>query len=1348
MKPPAYFEQVRAKAARRWDQLEADPELAGPWHQLFEQIQVPRYVLSELLQNADDAGATEAAVRIEGDTFIFEHNGEDFLEEHFASLCRFGYSNKRILHTIGLRGVGFKSTFSLGESVELYTPTLSIQFQKVRFTEPHWLGHRISTDGKTCVRVSGVDRSGKKEITKNFDEWLSSATSLLFFKHIRKIDIAHQSLRWRRLKKGPVANSEWMSFDVHPNEKYLLIRSGEESFPEDAQEEIRRTRRRREDEETNLPPCRVELVLGTGGRLFVVLPTEGETGLPFACNAPFTQLPDKTKIKNPGKSPTNRWLLERCGKLAANAMIEWLARDNLSLAERALAYSLLPEPASGGSSLEDACADIVAEVFAETLKDACVLLADNGETFKAGESLVFPKELFDVWPAEKLSSLLDASARPALSREIHPDHQRRLIQWRLVDEFERSDLLALLRQKRLPKPETWYHLMHLWAYIAPDLQTRWGYSSESDELCIVPVRGKRTLYPANEVSRLGEKKLLQSEEDWEFLSQYLLVLDQKWPRYLTEQRRLAQEAADGTLAETVEAAYTALDAVALTDSSDIDSLIEQVAAKFFSNKDARLPECVRLAQIAAALGADLGDAFQFVTKDGHLASPDATILFDSDGGLEEFLPEASRGPRLLHPDYARSFTSCTREDWFDWIRSGKAGLWTFMPLVEKETYAGFRRKLDDELRRRGYNDPVEPTYKDPYFYIKDWDFESSLWEDWCASESENMKIWEDIVRRLLAEDSSYWSKKASAKLFEESRNRSVRVLVQRGLPPAWIMRLRDKPCLPDTRHKLSKPSDLLRRTPETESLLDVEPFINVRLDTEVNRPLLDLLGVQSVPTGPQRLLNILRAFAVSDNTPVHEVEKWYRRLDLFLDTCSTADAQAIRSAFQTEKLILASERSWHEASGVFASSEDDDVPGAVVLLPSVKDLALWHKVGVPDRPTAGLSIEWLSELPSGETLSQDDARRVRALLGRYPLRIWEACEHWLNLAGEWAPVATLRFALNMQTLTPWQNLHPWVKQQTGDFRALSADLAQSSPFSLMPSLVANVEERFHKPPRGNGLPEVKPWLATFGTELARIELENEKETERIRTLAERLAKTKWHVASGMEFIPYIDGKPAGTARGPDLAWVEDALYADDRLPKAKLAKRLPEEIGKQFGRPDIKAALDYAFERSPADVVEYLEENFILAPRDPSPIWEPDHPVDPPPQPIKPGLMERFALAQGFRKVGTDRYVHADGRFIVKTGVAPFRWELYDAAGSPTRYFWAKEHCLEREPLEIDAAVWGMLESNPRNYALLLASVEGAPVETTGEQLLLLRDEGAITLYPAAYRLVFQGLKRTLNSRG
>ena len=174
--------------------------LAAPWHQLFKQVQNPRHVLSELLQNADDAGAAEASVHIEDGIFVFKHNGRDFSEQDLASLCRFGYSNKRSLHTIGFRGIGFKSTFSLGESVELYTPTLSLSFEQTRFTQPLWRASGDKLTSGTQLRVKIKDAHRLHEAANSLEGWSNNAASLLFFKNIRRLKIADQDIQWRTLR--------------------------------------------------------------------------------------------------------------------------------------------------------------------------------------------------------------------------------------------------------------------------------------------------------------------------------------------------------------------------------------------------------------------------------------------------------------------------------------------------------------------------------------------------------------------------------------------------------------------------------------------------------------------------------------------------------------------------------------------------------------------------------------------------------------------------------------------------------------------------------------------------------------------------------------------------------------------------------------------------------------------------------------------------------------------------------------------------------------------------------------------------------------------------------------------
>lgn len=308
-KPPAFFEEIHKKALERWNQLEADPELAGPWKQLFRQVQSPRHVLSELLQNADDAGARHVTVRVEDDVFTFEHDGHDFTEEEFASLCRFGFSNKRTLYTIGFRGIGFKSTFSLGESVVLLTPTLAVRFEKQRFTLPIWIEDAPDCD-RTRISVRIKDEKRKEDLRKNFNEWIQSPASLLFFRHIEELEIDGQKIRRERVGKGPIAGSEIIRLVSVKAYDVLCLTSEEEPFPDEALEEIRQER---DVEDLHLPPCRVQLVVGLPKtqRLYVVLPTGAELDLPFSCNAPFLQDPGRYGIKDPSTSPTNRWLLAR-----------------------------------------------------------------------------------------------------------------------------------------------------------------------------------------------------------------------------------------------------------------------------------------------------------------------------------------------------------------------------------------------------------------------------------------------------------------------------------------------------------------------------------------------------------------------------------------------------------------------------------------------------------------------------------------------------------------------------------------------------------------------------------------------------------------------------------------------------------------------------------------------------------------------------------------------------------------------------------------------------------------------------------------------------------------------------
>lgn len=1409
---PAYFDPIRERAERRWEQLEGDPELAAPWHQLFIQVQSPRHVLSELLQNADDAGATEARVAVEGDAFVFRHNGGDFTQEHFASLCRFGYSNKRALHTIGFRGIGFKSTFSLGEKVELLTPTLSLEFHKKRFTEPKWIERSVVQDDWTTVRVRFSDGHLRAAVEDSFSEWLKSPISLLFFRNIRRVKIAGGAVHWHSDGPGPIAGSEWFSLDGERSRRHLFVRSEPEALPKAALEEIKKERMVAENQELDFPPCQVELILGADGRLFVVLPTGVRTDLPFSCNAPFLQDSARYKIKDPAQSPTNRWLLERVGKLAGKVLLDWLGRKSLAVEQRAMSYDIMPDVDRDASSLEGVCAATVEKAFEQAIQDSPILLTDEGSLVDSSGAIVLPRALFDVWPQEQVSSFFDDDERPPLSHHISEWNVKKLKNWNAVEEIDHQDILNVLQEKHFPRPQTWRQLLTLWSYVDKRLKS-YEFYCEDSELRIVPVQGKDILCAASEVIRLGEKRIVPSDGDWKFLGDRLSVLNQNWMRFLAEQRRLADTEKNKSLHKLVEAADHVLEEIGLDEPSDTGKVIDIVASGFFSQKGVTLVDAIRLAQIAAKLGAQIGDNFRFACQDRRLRTIGKSVLYDADGSLGVLLPDTWAEQHVLHPDYGKNFVSCTREEWESWVGSGRAGLGNFVPLEQKTERFWSQKLIEKELARRGYTGRFQPRYSNPSFYITDWDFSDEMWEHWEALESEVPAIWGHVVERVLAEPGQ-WASRLTANVTEQASNGHTSRCVREGLAPAWLMKLREKKCLRDTHGVYQKPDELLLRTHETEALMDIEPFVHGLLDSETTKPILRLLGVSDKPTGPDKLLLRLRALASSEAPPPHEVEKWYRRLDQLVVGCATDVFLKIRQAFEGERIILAEDGSWQNVPGIFLTSGDEDVPDAPLVRPSVRELSLWRKLGVGERPTADLAIAWLHSLESGKALSVEDLKRTKALLGRYPARVWNECGHWLGLSGQWSPVEEFSYALSMQSLTPWAHLHPWVKQKTADLQRVPADIVVAPPFEALPSLASQIEERFSQHQKPNGQSEERAWLKELGASLRRVRLDDEEEEERVRRLGGQLASTLWVTCSDIEIVPYINGKPAGTARRADVLWLGNSLYAEDR-PLARLAKSVAQEIGKAFRRPEIVDAIKLCFDRPISFVASYMEENFELVAEDElEKITEQDTQANKPQSPAdyptpsnvgndnqivsdpksseadekkhptssdedaddaaletsetqypneleveeelnaapstaskkiretRPPIIERFAVLNGFRKDGDSHFFNDQGEVIGKANGSIFPWELRTPSGDVSKRYWPKDHCLEMEPLPVDADIWGVLEQHPETYVLVLADADGEPVEVTGKLLTELRDRGVLTLHPSTYRLVIEHEKQ------
>ncbi|MCL2189239.1 MAG: ATP-binding protein [Defluviitaleaceae bacterium] len=88
--------------------------------------------LIELLQNADDAGATQFLVQsINKTTFVAANNGRPFTSEDLIALCRSGASTKqRKSNAIGFRGIGFKAVVNYAENVHVLSGEYQFTFSR------------------------------------------------------------------------------------------------------------------------------------------------------------------------------------------------------------------------------------------------------------------------------------------------------------------------------------------------------------------------------------------------------------------------------------------------------------------------------------------------------------------------------------------------------------------------------------------------------------------------------------------------------------------------------------------------------------------------------------------------------------------------------------------------------------------------------------------------------------------------------------------------------------------------------------------------------------------------------------------------------------------------------------------------------------------------------------------------------------------------------------------------------------------------------------------------------------------------------------------------------------------
>lgn len=286
------------------------------------------HFIYELLQNAEDTGATEANFKLTKSSLIFEHNGRPFEPRDIYAITDIGEGTKaEDDDKIGRFGVGFKAVFAYTETPHIWSPTFS--FKITDLVLPHPLTQSSELSKKT--RFEFPFNNPKKELADAYKEVADgleelAETTLLFLSHLESISwqidgsefgevlkISHSNDHFEVLKQkgGKTTTSlHFLKFEQPVSElekQKISIAFALDFLPNVSQFDAKKPINKQ-----------LKIISANPGKVAVFFPAEKETsGLRFHLHAPFVPELSRASIK---ETQANIPLFNQLSTLAAKSL--------------------------------------------------------------------------------------------------------------------------------------------------------------------------------------------------------------------------------------------------------------------------------------------------------------------------------------------------------------------------------------------------------------------------------------------------------------------------------------------------------------------------------------------------------------------------------------------------------------------------------------------------------------------------------------------------------------------------------------------------------------------------------------------------------------------------------------------------------------------------------------------------------------------------------------------------------------------------------------------------------------------------------------------------------------------
>ena len=169
---------------------------------LVDIYEKPTHFVYELLQNADDALATNVKFEISESELLFYHDGsKDFTLDDIKSITGVNNSTKKNTDSVGKFGIGFKSVFSVTEAPVIYNRNINFRIEHmiIPYEEPPIeLG-----DYTTIIKLPFKSKkySNEKIVEKILDEFEKiDCATIMFLRNISTLKLPNNEINIKRKK--------------------------------------------------------------------------------------------------------------------------------------------------------------------------------------------------------------------------------------------------------------------------------------------------------------------------------------------------------------------------------------------------------------------------------------------------------------------------------------------------------------------------------------------------------------------------------------------------------------------------------------------------------------------------------------------------------------------------------------------------------------------------------------------------------------------------------------------------------------------------------------------------------------------------------------------------------------------------------------------------------------------------------------------------------------------------------------------------------------------------------------------------------------------------------------------